>query len=73
VVALGSVDIFVRSGDEDITSSDTNLVGTFDSKVKRFFIMRICNTSDELKLHHDVCSISFSEVLTWIKESTKCL
>jgi hypothetical protein len=24
-------------------------------------------------LNHDVCSISFSEVLTWIKESVECL
>jgi hypothetical protein len=35
--------------------------------------MSICNTFDELMLHHDVCSISFSEVLTWIKESIECL
>jgi hypothetical protein len=31
--------------------------------------MNICNMFDELMLHHDVYSISFSEVLTWIKES----
>jgi hypothetical protein len=35
--------------------------------------MSICNTFDELMLHHDVCSISFLEVLTWIKESIECL
>jgi hypothetical protein len=46
---------------------------TFDSKVKRLFIMSICNTFDKLMLHHDVCSISFSEVFTWIRESIKCL
>jgi hypothetical protein len=46
---------------------------TFDSKVKRFFIMNICDRFDELMLYHDVCSILFSEVLTWIKKSIKCL
>jgi hypothetical protein len=46
---------------------------TFDSKVKQFFIMSICNTFDELMLHHDVCLISFLEVLTWIKECIACL
>jgi hypothetical protein len=30
--------------------------------------MSICNTFDELILNHDVCSILFSEVLTWIKK-----
>jgi hypothetical protein len=34
---------------------------TSDSKVKRFLIISICNTFDELMLHHDICSISFSE------------
>jgi hypothetical protein len=62
-----------RENDEDITSSDMTILVTFDSKVKRFFIMSICNTFDELMLHHDVCSISFSKVLTWIKESIECL
>jgi hypothetical protein len=46
---------------------------TFDSKVKRFFIMSIYNIFDELMLHRDVCLISYSEVLTWIKESIECL
>jgi hypothetical protein len=46
---------------------------TFDSKVKRFFIMSICDTFQELMRHHDACSISFPEVLTWINESIECL
>jgi predicted nucleotidyltransferase len=46
-----------RENDEDITSSDMTILVTFDSKVKQFFIMSICNTFDELMLHHDVCSI----------------
>jgi hypothetical protein len=58
--------------DEDITSSNMTILVTFDSKVKQFFIMSIYNTFDELMLHHDVCSISFLEVLTWIKESIEC-
>jgi hypothetical protein len=48
------------ANDEDITSSDMIILVTFDSKVKQFFIMSICNTFDELMMHHDVCSISFS-------------
>jgi hypothetical protein len=35
--------------------------------------MSIFNTYDELMLHHDVYSISFLEVLTWIKECIECL
>jgi hypothetical protein len=53
-----------RENDEDITSSDMTILVTFDSKVKQLFIMSICNAFDELMVHHDVCSISFSEVLT---------
>jgi hypothetical protein len=59
--------------DEDITSSDMTILVTFDSKVKRFFIMSICDTFQELMRHHDACSISFPEVLTWINESIECL
>jgi hypothetical protein len=59
----------IRWHDEDITSPDTTLLVTFDSKVKQFFIMGILNTFDELMLHHDVCSTSFAKVLTWIKVS----
>jgi hypothetical protein len=63
----------MEEDDENIASSDMTILVTSDSKVKWFFIMSICNTFDELMLHHDVCSISFSEVLTWIKESIECL
>jgi hypothetical protein len=59
----------IRWHDEDITSPDTTLLLTFDSKVKRFFIMSILNTFDELMLHHDVCLTSFAKVHTWIKVS----
>jgi hypothetical protein len=31
--------------------------------------MSIFNTFDEVMLHHDVCSISFTKVRTWIKVS----
>jgi hypothetical protein len=58
---------------EEITSSDTTILVIFDSKVKQFFITSICDTFDELILHHDVCLISFSEMRTWIKESIECL
>jgi hypothetical protein len=47
---------------------DTPIVVAYDSKVKLFFSFSIFNTCDEWTLHHDMCSMSFTEVLTWIKE-----
>jgi hypothetical protein len=57
-----------RENDEDITNMDTPIVVAYDSKVKLFFSISIFNTCDELMLHHDMCSMSFTKVLTWIKE-----
>jgi hypothetical protein len=54
--------------DEDITNIDTPIVVAYDSKVKLFFSIIIFNICDEWMLHHDMCSVSFTEVLTWIKE-----
>jgi hypothetical protein len=51
-----------------ITNMDTPTVVAYDSKVKLFFSISIFNTCDEWTLHHDMCSMSFREVLTWIKE-----
>jgi hypothetical protein len=51
--------------DEDNT---TPTVVAYNSKVKLFFRIIIFNTCDEWALHHDMCSMSFIEVLTWIKE-----
>jgi hypothetical protein len=56
--------------DEDITNMDTHSVVDYDSKVKLFFSIIIFNTCDEWTLHHDMCSMSFTEVLAWIKEGT---
>jgi hypothetical protein len=56
------------SGDEDIMNMDTPSVVAYDSKVKVFFSIIIFNTCDEWTLHHDMCSMSITEVLTWIKE-----
>jgi hypothetical protein len=47
---------------------DTPTIVAYDSKVKLFFSIIIFNTSDEWMLHHDMCSLSFTEVFTWIKE-----
>jgi hypothetical protein len=55
-----------RENDEDITNMDTPIVVAYDSKVKLFFSISIFNTCDEWTLHHDICSMSFTEVLTWI-------
>jgi len=54
--------------DEDITFSDTTTLETLDSKVKSFFIMIVFDTFDELMLRHDVRSLSFLEIHTWIKK-----
>jgi hypothetical protein len=53
-----------RENNEDITNMDTPTVVTYDSKVKLFFSIIIFNTRDEWTLHHDMCSMSFTEVLT---------
>jgi hypothetical protein len=47
---------------------DTPTVVAYNSKVKLFFSIIIFNTCDEWTLHHNMCSMSFTEVLTWIKE-----
>jgi hypothetical protein len=55
-----------RENDEDITNMDIPIVVAYDSKVKLFFSIIIFNTCDEWTLHHDMCTMSFTEVLTWI-------
>jgi hypothetical protein len=57
-----------HQSDEDITNMDAPTVVAYNSKVKLFFSIIIFNTCDEWMLHHDMCSMSFTEVLTWIKE-----
>jgi hypothetical protein len=54
--------------DEDIINIDTPTVVAYDSKVKLFFSIIIFTTCVEWMLYHDLCSMSFIEVLTWIKE-----
>jgi hypothetical protein len=49
---------------------DAPLVVANDSKVKLFFSIIIFYTCDEWTLHHDMCSMLFTEVLTWINEGT---
>jgi hypothetical protein len=43
----------------------------FYYKVNRFLIIIVSNTFDELLLHYDVCWLSFSEILTWIKKGAR--
>jgi hypothetical protein len=47
---------------------DTPTVVAYNSKVKLFFSIITFNTCDEWTLHHDMCSMLFTEVLIWIKE-----
>jgi hypothetical protein len=47
---------------------DTPTVVAYNSKVKFFFSIIKFNTCDEWTLQHDMCSLSFTEVLIWIKE-----
>jgi hypothetical protein len=42
-------------------------------KVQPFYMRLIIGAFDELMLHHDVCSFSFSELLTWIKGRFDCI
>jgi hypothetical protein len=57
-----------EENDEDITNMDTLTVVAYDSKMKLFLSIIIFNTCDEWTLHHDMCSMSFTKVLSWIKE-----
>jgi hypothetical protein len=57
--------------DEDITVSDMTTIACFYYKVNRFLIIIVSNTFDELLLHYDVCWLSFSEILTWIKKGAQ--
>jgi hypothetical protein len=43
----------------------------FKPKVNLSYIMIIFGKFDELMLRYDVCSLSFSEIHTWIKNSIK--
>jgi hypothetical protein len=47
---------------------DTPTAVAYDSKVKLFFNIIIFNTCDEWTPHNDMCSMSFIEVLIWVKE-----
>jgi hypothetical protein len=57
--------------DEDITVLDMTTIACFYYKVNRFLIIIVSNTFDELLLHYDVCWLSFSEILTWIKKGAQ--
>jgi hypothetical protein len=57
--------------DENITSSDMTTVMAFKPKVNLSYIMIIFAKFDELMMCHDVCSLSFSEIHTRIKNSIK--
>ena len=57
--------------DENMTGLDTTTLEHFDLKVNSFFAMFALETFDELLLHHDMRSMSFSEILTWIKWSAR--
>jgi hypothetical protein len=43
----------------------------FKPKVNLSYIMITFGKFDELMLRHDACSLSFSEIHTWIKNSIK--
>lgn len=60
-----------EANDEDITSLDMTILMACKQKVNQSYIMIIVATFDELMLRHDVCSLSFSEIHTWIKKSAR--
>jgi hypothetical protein len=47
---------------------NTPTVVTYGLNMKLFFSIIIFNTCDEWMLHHDIYSMSFTQVLTWIKK-----
>ena len=55
--------------DEDIISSDMIILMTCKQKMNQSYIMIIIVRFNELMLRHDVCSLSFSEIHSWIKKS----
>jgi len=57
--------------DEDITSSDMTILMSHKQKVNQSYVVIIIATFDELLLRRNVCSLSFSEINTWIKKSVK--
>jgi hypothetical protein len=59
--------------DEDIIGSKMTMPTTSIPKVQPFYMRLIIDAFDELMLHHDVCSFSFSEFLTWIKGMFDCI
>jgi hypothetical protein len=59
--------------DEDIISSKMTMPTTSIPKVQPFYMRLIIDAFDELMLHHDVCSFSFSELLTWINGRFDCI
>jgi hypothetical protein len=65
-----NVHIWLEEGknDEDITNIDTPTVVHYNSNVKLFFSIIIFNTCNEWTLHHEMCSMSFTEVLPCIKK-----
>jgi hypothetical protein len=50
---------------------DITTLEIFDSKVKSFFIIIVFDKFDELMLRHDVFSLLFLEIHTWIKNYIK--
>ena len=59
--------------DEDIIGSNMTMPTTSIPKVQPFYMRFIIDAFDELMLHHDVCSFSYSELLTWIKGRFDCI
>jgi hypothetical protein len=57
--------------DENITISDMTMLIAFKPKANLSYIMIIFAKFDELMMCHDICSLSLSEIHTWIKKSTK--
>jgi len=57
--------------DEGIICLDTTTLETFDSKVKPFFNMIVFDIFEQLMLHHDFCTFSFSEILALLMPSVE--
>jgi hypothetical protein len=57
--------------DDDITSTDTTILVPSCPKVNQLYIKIKFDTFEQLMLHYDFCTLSFSELLDWIKPCVK--
>lgn len=63
-----------RENDEDMNGMDMTQISMLidNPKVQIFYIRFMFYIFEEWALHHELCLMSFSEVLAWIKHCVVC-